>query len=108
MQSKILELIKHIKSRPKMFFWCNDNLDTYIIYFQGFFCNIYLEHNIDIERELSKWYQERVTFKAPNMVWFAQFKHINESLEQKEQIEKFLNTLIEFFKSYDLKNYSTT
>ncbi|WP_185290621.1 hypothetical protein [Chryseobacterium lactis] len=106
MKNEILDTIKHIKLRPKMYFWSDGTFHSYIVYFQGFFFSVGLCYNLDFEREISRWYQKRVKFKAPNMVWFDQFEHINKDFIEEEKIKKFLDTLEEFFESYDFKNYT--
>ncbi|SHL92455.1 hypothetical protein SAMN05444360_1066 [Chryseobacterium carnipullorum] len=105
MVNEILDIIKHIRLRPKMYFWYDNTFYSYIVYFEGFIYSINLFYKLDLEREISRWYQQRVIFKVPNMVWFAQFEHINKDLSETEKIEKFLGILEEFFESYDFKNY---
>ncbi|MCT2407678.1 hypothetical protein NZD88_09030 [Chryseobacterium antibioticum] len=100
MENKILHTIKYMRHRPKMFFWNDDTFNSYIIYFQGFFYSFDCSTNIDLEREISGWYQKRVKFKAPNMSWFSQFEHVNKNLTEIEKIEKLLDTLEIFFKEY--------
>lgn len=101
MENKVLDSIKHIRLRPKMFFWCDNTFNSYVIYFQGFLYSFDCNTNINLERQLSSWYQSTVKFKAPNMSWFAQFEHINKNLIESEKIEKLLDTLEEFFENYD-------
>jgi hypothetical protein len=108
MKLNIVEFIQFIRKRPNMIFYkANENLSlNYINFFEGFLYGLEYNNPIDLERELSKWYQERVKFKAPNMNWFAQFESVNENLSETEKIEKLLDTLEEFFLNHDLKNYS--
>ncbi|MCY1660760.1 hypothetical protein [Chryseobacterium sp. SL1] len=103
MEKEILETIKHIRFRPKMYFWFDGTFRSYTIYFQGFFCSMHINCKINMEREISKWYQKRVKFKAPNMVWFAQFEHINKDLSEQEKIDSLFDTLEEFFTDFNLE-----
>lgn len=108
MNTEIIKLIQLTKRRPEMVFYrANNALPlNYINFFEGFLYGLECNYNINLERELSKWYQEKVKFKAPNMNWFTQFDHINENLSKEEKIAKLLDTLEEFFEKHDLKNYS--
>ncbi|MBK1897377.1 hypothetical protein [Chryseobacterium paridis] len=103
METKIIELIHIIKRRPGMVFFDGTNavLKDYIHFFEGFFYSLEFTLNMNFEREISKWYQKRTDFIAPNMNWFAQFEHINKDLIEKEKIEKLLNTLEDFFNYYN-------
>lgn len=92
------KLVELIKERPHLFFETkNDSIYLYINYFNGFFLALQLSKQQDLERQISKWYQERVVFKAPNMNWTSQFLLINKHKTDKEQIGLFLGTLIEYF-----------
>ncbi|MFP3597737.1 hypothetical protein [Chryseobacterium sp. SIMBA_029] len=99
METKIIELIHIIKRRPGMVFFEGSNavLKDYIHFFEGVFYSLEFALNVNFEREISKWYQDKVTFKAPNMNWFAQFDHINEKLSTEEKVAKLLDTLEDFF-----------
>ncbi len=77
----------------------NAALKDYIHFFEGVFYSLEFSYNVDFEREISKWYQKRIDFKAPNMNWFAQFEHINKDLSEIEKTNRFLDTLEDFFKN---------
>jgi hypothetical protein len=99
MKTKIIGLIHIIKRRPGMVFFNGANafLKDYIHFFEGIFYSLEFSYNVDFEREISQWYQNQIDFKAPNMNWFAQFEHINKDLSKIEKINKFLDTLENFF-----------
>ncbi|QXU50747.1 hypothetical protein KYG33_06830 [Chryseobacterium sp. D764] len=103
MKTKIIELIHIIKRHPGMVFFNGANavLKDYIHFFEGVFYSLGFSYNIDFEREISQWYQNRTNFKAPNMNWFAQFEHVNKDLSEIEKTNKFLDILEEFFKNHD-------
>lgn len=102
METKIIELIHIIKRRPGMVFFNGANavLKDYIHFFEGIFYSLEFSQNINFEREISQWYQNRTNFKAPNMNWFAQFDSENEMVTDKEKISSFLYELEFFFKDY--------
>lgn len=72
-------------------------LSSYISFFEGFFLSLKLSKDIDLERDISSWYQKKVEFKAPNMNWFAQFKLINNDSLEEDKIKMFLSNIKEFY-----------
>lgn len=97
-QSDINELFRLLRKRPEMLMKGDVNsLLSYIIFFEGFFLSLKLFKRIDIEREISRWYQNQVETKAPNMYWFSQFEMENKKIAEKEKIDLFLNLLSDFF-----------
>jgi hypothetical protein len=73
-------------------------LQDYITFFEGYFLGVKMFTGIDLERQLSDWFQVRVNEKAPNMYWFAQFKWINEDKNEAEKIEALIDTIELFFR----------
>ena len=97
---QINELFRLLRNRPKMLISGDiDSILTYITFFEGFFLSYQISKNINLEREISKSYQNHVETKAPNMYWFAHFKLINKNETDKEKISILLNDLEFFFNS---------
>jgi hypothetical protein len=96
----ILKSIKNLQLRPGMFLPLDNvrylDYQTYLI---GYLSGIYDFSNINYEREISKWYQGRVSLKAPNMIWFCQFELVNKDLCDKDLVDKLFNELILFFEN---------
>mgnify|MGYP000521852997 CR=1 FL=1 len=97
-ESNINELFRLLRNRPAMLITGNLNsLASYIVYFEGFIISFKLFNNLNIEREISRWYQNQVEIKSPNMYWFAQFKMDYNKLNEEEKINLLLNLLSDFF-----------
>lgn len=100
---QINEMFRLLRNRPKMLVSGDiDSLLTYIIFFEGFFISYRISKNINLEREISKWYQQHVETKAPNMYWFAQFVLINKNKTEKEKISILLSDLEFFFNDVEV------
>jgi hypothetical protein len=96
--SKIKELFTLLKKRPSMLIMGDINsLISYIVFFEGFFLSLKLFKNIDVEREISSWYQNKVKTKASNMYFFSQFELENKNLNEKEKIDLLLRLISDFF-----------
>lgn len=102
METKIINLLKIIERRPGMVFLNGSDavFKDYIHFFEGFFYSLEFTLNINFEREISKWYQNRTKDKAPNMNWFAQFNLMNEKFTDREKTSSLLHHLELFFNDY--------
>lgn len=97
-KSSFHELFRLLRNRPSMLIKGDVNsLSSYIMFFEGFFLSLKLFNDFDAEREISRWYQDQVDTKAPNMYWFAQFEMENEKLEEEGKINLLLDLLSDFF-----------
>ena len=78
----------------------NGSIGDYITFFEGFFFSLRMCYDVDLERAISAWFQDRVTQKAPNMYWFAQFEYCYCEQEEETRTMLLLDTLEAFFVSY--------
>lgn len=99
---KSLEVIlQTIKLKPTMLMTSDPSIySNHVSLIEGLLIGVKISSEMDIERQISLWYQNKVNLKAPNMNWFAQFNLINEGLEEKDRINLLINTLEEFLKDF--------
>ncbi len=91
---KLNEIVDILLSNPSILIQSDTNeISNYISFLEGFFISLKVNNEIDYERKISKWYQEKVDFKAPNMNWFAQFKLINKEESEEKMISGLLNEI---------------
>ena len=97
------ELIRLLRSKPELILKEDPKkLPTYISFFQGYFMCAKLTQGKSLERKLSKWYQDRADFKAPNMNWFSQFELIHKGKGEEEIIGLLLDDIEAFFDESEL------
>ena len=100
-------LFKELKNRPAMLLTEGEfSVENYITYFEGYFFGVKMFTGVNLERELSKWFQNRIdeSKRGRNMYWFSQFKWVHENKVEKELIEELVNTLEMFFQDKFIEN----
>lgn len=101
------DLFDLLRKRPGMLFSVNQELlSTYIGFFEGFLIGIGIENRVNMERELSNWYQGQVETRASNMYWFAQFQMVNNMKTEKEKVAELINNIEEFFREWNSQKNS--
>lgn len=96
---EVITLIRYLRDKPELILSKGDinTFETYVSFFEGLFFCVKILKEVNIEREISSWYQDKVEIKAPNMYWFAQFDLVNEDKNEQDKIKLLLNQLEDFF-----------
>lgn len=76
------------------------SFENYANFLSGYITAIDVLKGINLEREISKWYQNKVSVKAPNMFWFAQFELVNKDKTEEQKIIILLDDLDIFCREY--------
>ena len=96
-KSDLMIIFQYIEERPSMFSSGLSSFDSYKLYFEGLFAGMGIFSNLNFNREISVWFQDKTAFKAPNMVWFEQFKICYEGKTDQEKIKILIETIKTFF-----------
>lgn len=95
---KILQFLNNFEKRPNVFLWGRKASFKECVYFlQGVISGLELATDVDIEREISAWFQAEFSQEGGNMNWFAQVEATYADLNDQERFEKMIELLRNFF-----------